>query len=232
MVALWGRLDMPGQAAILGRTVSETGQMLFRPVRPRLTRAQRQWRRMQRQRAARPVRRRSGMAAILGLAVLIGIGAAAPLVTGRLHNLMPWISAEWEEARGRQSAPALAGAEAPALEPRILRGGDAWGGIRGAAPATAAVGALAGLVTHVRDGDTIEVEGTPVRLSALDCPELGTAEGERAKAAMRRIAAGVRVSCRLDGAISYDRLIGDCTLATGQGLDAAMAAHGGCRFNR
>jgi dihydroxyacid dehydratase/phosphogluconate dehydratase len=30
---------------------------------------------------------------------------------------------------------------------------------------------LSGTVTHVRDGDTIEVNGIAVRLSALDCPE-------------------------------------------------------------
>jgi endonuclease YncB( thermonuclease family) len=33
---------------------------------------------------------------------------------------------------------------------------------------------LSGTVTHVRDGDTIEVNGIAVRLSALDCPENDT----------------------------------------------------------
>ena len=33
---------------------------------------------------------------------------------------------------------------------------------------------LTGKVTHVRDGDTIEVNGIAIRLSALDCPERGT----------------------------------------------------------
>jgi len=33
---------------------------------------------------------------------------------------------------------------------------------------------LNGTVTHVRDGDTIEVNGIAVRLSALDCPENDT----------------------------------------------------------
>ncbi|MEK9880261.1 MAG: hypothetical protein VW474_10750 [Paracoccaceae bacterium] len=30
---------------------------------------------------------------------------------------------------------------------------------------------LTGIVTHVRDGDTVEVDGIPIRLAALDCPE-------------------------------------------------------------
>ena len=39
---------------------------------------------------------------------------------------------------------------------------------------------LTGTVTHVRDGDTIEVNGTPIRLAALDCPERGTKGGNYA----------------------------------------------------
>ena len=41
-----------------------------------------------------------------------------------------------------------------------------------------AVSVLRGAITHVRDGDTFEVNGTPVRISALDCPENSTAEGK------------------------------------------------------
>ena len=39
---------------------------------------------------------------------------------------------------------------------------------------------LSGTVTHVRDGDTIEVNGIAVRLSALDCPENDTQQGKQA----------------------------------------------------
>ena len=39
---------------------------------------------------------------------------------------------------------------------------------------------LRGKVTHVRDGDTIEVNGIAIRLSALDCPERGTQKGDTA----------------------------------------------------
>ena len=36
---------------------------------------------------------------------------------------------------------------------------------------------LTGTITHVRDGDTIEVDGIAIRLAALDCPENGSEEG-------------------------------------------------------
>ena len=39
---------------------------------------------------------------------------------------------------------------------------------------------LTGIISHVRDGDTIEVGNIPVRIAALDCPENDTAEGPRA----------------------------------------------------
>ena len=39
---------------------------------------------------------------------------------------------------------------------------------------------LTGKVTHVRDGDTIEVNNVPIRLAALDCPERGTQKGDTA----------------------------------------------------
>lgn len=33
---------------------------------------------------------------------------------------------------------------------------------------------LTGTVTHVRDGNTVEVNGIPIRLAVLDCPKKGT----------------------------------------------------------
>ena len=43
-----------------------------------------------------------------------------------------------------------------------------------------AVSVLRGNVTHVRDGDTFEVKGIPVRIAALDCPENSTSSGQKA----------------------------------------------------
>ena len=39
---------------------------------------------------------------------------------------------------------------------------------------------LQGVITHVRDGDTFEVNGIPICLAALDCPESSNAEGRYA----------------------------------------------------
>ena len=49
-----------------------------------------------------------------------------------------------------------------------------------ATQAVAGETALAGTVTYVRDGDTIEVNNVPIRLAALDCPERGTRDGDYA----------------------------------------------------
>ena len=83
-------------------------------------------------------------------------------------------------------------------------------------PATAATrcerGPLIGPVTHVRDGDTIEVGGLPVRLEGLAAPELDEPGGEEATEAMRMLVEGQEVRCELTGERSGDRCIGTCYL--------------------
>jgi endonuclease YncB( thermonuclease family) len=70
---------------------------------------------------------------------------------------------------------------------------------------------LSGTVTHVRDGDTIEVNGIAVRLSALDCPENDTRQGKQATKIAKQFE-GSQAMCELTGAKSYDRLVGYCTV--------------------
>lgn len=86
-----------------------------------------------------------------------------------------------------------------------------------------------GLVTHVRDGDTIEVEGIPIRFGSLDCPEMNTSAGKRAAARMRTLIAGEIVACHLNGRSSYERKIGSCRLSDGRDLGAVMMQEGLCR---
>ena len=43
-----------------------------------------------------------------------------------------------------------------------------------------AASVLKGTITHVRDGDTFEVKGVPIRIAVLDCPENSTSEGKAA----------------------------------------------------
>ena len=70
---------------------------------------------------------------------------------------------------------------------------------------------LQGVITHVRDGDTFEVNGIPIRLAALDCPENSTAEGRYASH-IAKAYQGAEVKCELTGARTYDRLVGYCEI--------------------
>ena len=97
----------------------------------------------------------------------------------------------------------------------------------GRAEATRLEGASA--VTHVRDDDTIEVAGVPIRFAELDCTERGTPAGERARQAMSRLAAGQRLQCELTGRRSYDRMIGEYDVSDGRSLSEIMTRGGYCR---
>jgi endonuclease YncB( thermonuclease family) len=70
---------------------------------------------------------------------------------------------------------------------------------------------LSGTITHVRDGDTFEVGGIPVRLAALDCPENKTKEGKQVTKYAKRYEAA-SVICQLTGAMTYDRVVGYCSV--------------------
>ena len=70
---------------------------------------------------------------------------------------------------------------------------------------------LSGTITNVRDGDTFEVGGIPVRLAALDCPENKNTEGQRVTQYAKRYE-GSEVVCQLTGAMSYERVVGYCEI--------------------
>ena len=69
---------------------------------------------------------------------------------------------------------------------------------------------LTGQITHVRDGDTIEVGNIAIRLNGLTCDERGTTLGDRATAYLRSQVLGKTATCSLDGERTYDRLVGRC----------------------
>ena len=69
---------------------------------------------------------------------------------------------------------------------------------------------LTGQITHVRDGDTIEVGDIAIRLNGLTCDERGTALGDRATAYLRSQVLGKTATCSLNGERTYDRLVGRC----------------------
>jgi endonuclease YncB( thermonuclease family) len=88
--------------------------------------------------------------------------------------------------------------------------------------------ALNGTVTHVKDGDTIEVNGVAVRLSALDCTENGTRQGDKATRIAKQFK-GSLARCELTGAKSYDRLVSYCSVG-GSDFGLFMMQNSSCKF--
>ncbi len=70
---------------------------------------------------------------------------------------------------------------------------------------------LSGVISHIRDGDTIEVGDIPIRIAALDCPENDTEDGKAASRFALQFK-NSKVICDLTGAMSYKRLVGYCRL--------------------
>jgi len=115
--------------------------------------------------------------------------------------------------------------------PRALRGGNArqmTGNVRTGHAVTTGT-PTGGLVTHVRDGDTIEVGGRPIRIAALDCAESGSIAGDAATRRMTALVSGQRVTCSLTGRRSYDRWIGSCRLPDGRDIASILIGEGSCR---
>lgn len=83
-----------------------------------------------------------------------------------------------------------------------------------------------GRVTHVRDIDTIEVQGVPIRLNGIDGPELRTKVGRAGKVWMQDLALRKAVECSVTGAKTYDRWVGTCYLMSGQDIAALAVAAG------
>jgi micrococcal nuclease len=71
---------------------------------------------------------------------------------------------------------------------------------------------LSGIVTKVRDGDTIEVGKIPIRLNGVSAPELKEPLGSQSRQLIRDLVGGKRVRCELNGKKTYDRYVGVCYL--------------------
>ena len=84
---------------------------------------------------------------------------------------------------------------------------------------------IVGRVTQVRDGDTIEVEGQPIRLQGLAAPELRQPLGREAGRYLRGLILGRQVRCEPDGTRTFDRVVALCRL-DGRDLGAIMVSQG------
>jgi len=133
------------------------------------------------------------------------------------------------------------GNEKPRNLPSAFQGGNAWKGggawanepsrtVQASRPGTvfAAGGKLTGRVTYIRDGDTIEVQGIPVRIANLDCAERDSSAGKRATQRMRALSSLGSVTCTLEGRRSYDREVGVCRLSNGRDMGEVLISETVC----
>ena len=88
---------------------------------------------------------------------------------------------------------------------------------------------LEGTVSHVRDGDTIEVGPIAIRLQGKAAPEGNEPGGSDATNAMRDLVLGKDVRCDLTGDRSHDRVIGVCFLEDGRDVGEVMVFQGQAR---
>ena len=86
---------------------------------------------------------------------------------------------------------------------------------------------ISGTITHVRDGDTIEIDGITIRLAALNCPENDTQKGKYATKVAKQFV-GLQALCELTGAKTYDRLVGYCKV-NGTDFGRYMMKNSACK---
>jgi hypothetical protein len=91
-----------------------------------------------------------------------------------------------------------------------------------------AASVLKGTITHVRDGDTFEVKGVPIRIAVLDCPENNTSEGKTATRFAKQFK-GEQAICELTGKTTYDRKVGYCSI-DGKPFEEIMVENTTCEY--
>lgn len=78
----------------------------------------------------------------------------------------------------------------------------------------------------VIDGDTIEIDGTRLRLAGIDAPELDHPWGQKSKCALVQLCANQIVTAELHPELSYDRVVAQCFLPDGRDLAAELVRQG------
>ena len=153
------------------------------------------------------------------VSVAISVALLAPMSLGYFGRIDTIIADLQNRGAGRHTGG-----------PHILNGGSAWGGVRATARPTQRMQVAIGpaRVTHVRDGDTIEISNFALRLENLDCAELGTTAGERAKMRMQVLVRSAMVTCTLTGDTTYDRHVATCITDNAADLGSTLIAEGIC----
>ena len=102
---------------------------------------------------------------------------------------------------------------------------------------TGGAGSFSGQVTRVVDGDTFWISSQEVRIRVwgLDAPEVNMPGGSQATAALSSLIAGQQLTCWQRDIDRYGRIVGQCFLADGRDITAAMIASGSaqeyCRYS-
>ena len=78
----------------------------------------------------------------------------------------------------------------------------------------------------VIDGDTIDIEGTRIRLAGIDAPELEDPYGKQARSALIRLCHGAEMRAVAEGEQTHVRLVATCYLPDGRDLSAEMVKAG------
>jgi endonuclease YncB( thermonuclease family) len=87
---------------------------------------------------------------------------------------------------------------------------------------------ISGTISKIRDGDTIVLDTTPIRLNGLTCNELGTPLGDQAKLFLQEKISSRKATCTLNGSKSHDREIGRCKVNTVGDIGLLMITSGLC----
>ncbi|MBF0325965.1 MAG: thermonuclease family protein [Alphaproteobacteria bacterium] len=91
-------------------------------------------------------------------------------------------------------------------------------------PAAATAETVAG-VPRVVDGDSLVVDGRPIRLARIDAPEMKQPEGRYVLAALKRHIAGREVQCEGTDQDRYRRLVATCRI-DGRSINAWLVGRG------
>ncbi|MCK4712616.1 MAG: thermonuclease family protein [Marinosulfonomonas sp.] len=79
---------------------------------------------------------------------------------------------------------------------------------------------------HVIDGDTIVINKVKIRLAGIDAPELNHPWGQNSKWAAIKMCKGKKITAKLVGRLSHDRVVATCYLPDGTDIGAALVEVG------